>query len=74
MKFVISALVLLFIYPVVSIVVCAFTGWLIGLVFTETLNLVSMTILGQIIPHWQLGAGLGFFGSFFKSALVQEAK
>lgn len=55
--------------PIVSVLIGAFTGWVVGFAFPNTLDIVSQTITHQVLPHWQLGAGLGFVGGFFRTTV-----
>lgn len=52
----------------------AMAGWIVGLVFSETI----LGILGQIgvrnITMFQFGAFLGFIGGFLKTKTTVEAK
>lgn len=56
-----------FLAPLIGISVGAFTGWVCGLFFDDTLRDLA-TRLGVDWAPWQLGAALGFVGSFFKSS------
>lgn len=64
---VLASIALFFVAPALGILFGAFAGWVSGLFFPGTLDLVSQALFDQTIPHWQLGAALGFVGSFFKS-------
>lgn len=61
--------ILAFGLALVATVVGAFTGWIVGLMFPGTLSLLSEAMLDKTIPAWQLGAMLGFVGSFFRSSV-----
>ena len=74
-EFIASAIALaivFFIAPALGLLLGAFSAWAAGIFFPETLDLVSTFILGEAIPHWQLGAGLGFVGSFFKTTVTSS--
>ena len=60
-----TALIICFL-TILGTVLGAFSGWLVGLVFPETLSQVGSTLFGFNEP-WQLGAALGFVGAFFRS-------
>ena len=47
----------------------ALVGWVMGWAFPGTLALVSGWLFGALVPGWQVGAALGFVGSFFRSRL-----
>jgi ABC-type dipeptide/oligopeptide/nickel transport system permease component len=51
----------------------AFAGWVVGLIFDETLTKLS-ALIGFAGPHWQLGAMLGFVGGFFRTSVSKESK
>lgn len=61
--------VLLFVGALLGTLGGAFAGWTVGLLFPGTLALVSTTIFGSVIPAWQLGAALGFVGSFLSTSV-----
>ncbi len=52
----------------------AMAGWVVGLVFSDTI----LGILGQLGVHnvsmWQFGAFMGFLGGFLKTKTTVEAK
>ena len=50
----------------------AVSGWVVGYFFPGSLDLLSQKVFGQVLPHWQLGAILGFLGSFFRSSLSTD--
>jgi len=58
---------IILIAPFLGIVLGAFGGWMVGLLFPETLALISTGIFDTPVPVWQLGAALGFFGAFFRN-------
>jgi len=68
----VGILVLIFFAPLLGIVFGAFAGWVVGLFFPHTLDLVGQRIFGEAIPAWQLGAALGFVGAFFKSTTTRN--
>jgi hypothetical protein len=51
----------------------AIGGWFVGLFFTETLSAVMLLIFGGTVPVWQLGAFLGFVGSFFRAVQTNKS-
>lgn len=59
---------LILLYPFMG----ALAGYIVGLVFGDTI----LGILGQMGLHgitmWQLGAFLGFVGGFFKTSVTQK--
>lgn len=67
---------LLFFIAILSTVMGAAVGWVVGLFFADTI----IGFLGRIgvnvdgLSMWQVGAALGFIGSFFKSTLQQKDK
>ena len=71
---VVLGLGLLFIAPIIAVFCGALSGWIVGLVFADEV----MTVLSRFgvetsgLSMWQLGAGLGFVGSFFKSSFTAK--
>lgn len=57
-----------FLAPLLGIAVGAFAGWVVGLVFPETIGILATIMTGGVtMPAWQVGAILGFVGGFFKT-------
>jgi hypothetical protein len=66
----VTALVMMLLGPILGVLFGAFGGWLAGLVFGETV-LGALSKLGlHDVSMWQLGATLGFAGSYFKATLT----
>ena len=60
--------IVFFLAPLVGVLVGAFSGWVVGLFFPTTFNVLLAAIgLGQFAV-WQLGAALGFVGGFLQSS------
>lgn len=64
-----------FLMPLIGTLLGAFSGWVVGLFFAETI----MTTLagfgfGASISMWQLGASLGFVGGFFRVRQFNKVK
>jgi hypothetical protein len=74
---VVGAVVLLafvaFLMPLIGIIFGAFAGWVVSLFWPATMAKIALVIGVAGTPGWQLGAGLGFVGSFFKTS-VQQTK
>ena len=55
--------------PILTVLVGAFSGWVVGWFFDETI----LGILSQIgisdVAMWQVGAFLGFVGGFLKTSV-----
>lgn len=51
----------------------AFTGWIVGYFFDDTLGILTNRLGLYQIEFWQLGAILGFVGSFFKATTVKSS-
>lgn len=62
-------ILLAFIVPIVFVFCGAMSGLVVGLVFTpEILGFLSRLGMNtEGLTMWQLGAALGFIGSFFKA-------
>ena len=70
---IIVALVI-FIAPLFGVLIGAFSGWVVSLFMDETVR-SFMTALFPALKDfqlWQIGAGLGFLGGFFKSTLTSS--
>ena len=62
----------LFFAPVLGVLIGAFSGWVVGLFFSQTI-LSFLAVLGITgFKMWQIGAALGFIGSFFRSTAVKS--
>ena len=59
-------LTVLFFGVLLSALIGAFAGWVLGFVFPSTMALAS-TMLGIEAAPWQLGVIFGFIGGFFRS-------
>ena len=64
---VIGAVALLFFSTLLGTVIGAFSGWVVGWFFAETILGFFSSIGIQGFEMWQLGAVLGFIGPFFRS-------
>lgn len=65
---------LIVIVAVLGTVFGAIGGWIVGLMFDETLAKLATAIGLEGTPAWQLGAMLGFVGGFFKSSVSASSK
>lgn len=52
----------------------AFTGWVVGLFFADTILGIFAQIGIKGFAMWQLGLFLGFVGGFFKSVSTTKLK
>jgi hypothetical protein len=52
----------LFFTPIIACFIGAFSGWMVSIVFEDTIKLIT-GIKGEV---WQLGATLGFISGFFR--------
>lgn len=60
----------LFLYPILVVAGGAFIGWIAGWAMPETFASWQAVLgLGSLAP-WQVGAGLGFIGSFFRATFT----
>jgi hypothetical protein len=66
--------VMVFISPLIGVIFGAFSGWVVGLFWTNTLTagLAAVGITG--LKLWQIGATLGFVGGFFKTSVTSKSK
>lgn len=64
---IIAAFALIFFMPVIGVLLGAFSGWAVGVFFTETImTTLSGFGFSASVSMWQLGATLGFIGGFFR--------
>lgn len=68
LAFIVVAVVLIFLSPLLGIIIGAFAGWVVGLFFPDTLALLAQMLHIEAAP-WQLGAIFGFIGGFFRSSI-----
>lgn len=52
----------------------ALAGWIVGLVFGDTILLIAAKLGIDGIAMWQFGAFLGFVGGFLKTKVTAEVK
>ena len=66
-----AVLALAFIAPVLGTLIGAFMGWVVGLFFGDTiltfLGAAGVNIAGMTM--WQVGAAMGFLGSFLRTTI-----
>lgn len=65
---------LVFVTPLIGVVFGAFAGWVVSFFYPATLAKVAVAMGIAGTPGWQLGAGLGFVGGFFKASLTTTEK
>jgi hypothetical protein len=63
----VAVIALLFVLPLLGALGGAFSGWVVGWFFSETILgfLAALDIKG--LAMWQIGMSLGFIGGFFKA-------
>lgn len=65
-----------FFAPVIGVLFGAFSGWVVGIFFHDTiigfLTRAGFDVTGFAL--WQIGASLGFIGSFFRGATTSTSK
>lgn len=74
-----AIIALIFFAPLIGVLVGAFSGWIVGLVFSDTILAVLAGLgFSGTVAVWQFGAFLGFVGGFFRvqrrDIKVQEVK
>lgn len=59
--------------PLVGTLFGAFTGWVVGLFFADTVFtfLIAIGMDVSNLTMWQIGAALGFLGSFFRTTVTK---
>lgn len=65
---VLSAVCLLFLGIIGSTLIGGIVGWIVGGVFPYVIDTLNH-LFGMTLSNWEVGATLGFFGSFFRSSL-----
>lgn len=67
---IIALVSLVFFAPLIGVLFGAFSGWVVGLFFADTvlgfLARIGIDVSG--LNMWQVGAALGFLGAFFRSS------
>lgn len=65
----ISFAALIFFSPLIGVLFGAFSGWIVGLFFGPTILEFVQAFFpsAATLEPWQVGAGLGFIGGFFRS-------
>lgn len=58
---------LVFLIPLLGALGGAFSGWVVGWFFTETITSFLAAFGIKSLAMWQIGMSLGFIGGFFKS-------
>lgn len=67
-------LALVLIAPLLGAVFGSFSGFMLGLVFDETMITLAAIIGQPDMPAWQIGAILGIVGGFFRTAVSTSSK
>jgi hypothetical protein len=66
-----AVIAIAFIAPLAGVLIGSFTGWVVGLVFSETilsfLSRFGVDTAGLAV--WQIGAAMGFLGSFLRTTV-----
>lgn len=65
--------VVLLVAPLLGACVGAFTGWVVGAVFSDSMMHLQK-LLGTQAEAYQIGAMLGFIGGFFRSSSSSTSK
>jgi hypothetical protein len=65
---------LVLVMPMLGVLFGAFSGWVVGLFFSETilgfLARVGVDVDGLAL--WQVGAAMGFLGGFLKTSITRQ--
>lgn len=67
----ITLIAIAFIAPLAGVLIGSFTGWVVGLFFTETILsfLARFGVETAGLAVWQVGAAMGFLGSFLRTTV-----
>ena len=70
----VAVIALLLVLPLLGALGGAFSGWVVGWFFSETILgfLAALGIKG--LAMWQIGMSLGFIGGFFKAVQTNNNK
>lgn len=62
---------LVFLVPILGVLFGAFSGWVVGLFFTDTILgfLARLGVDTDGLAVWQVGAAMGFLGGFLKTSV-----
>lgn len=72
MKAFVTILIVIFALPLLGFLFGAFSGWVVGLFFADTV-LTFFSHLGiNDMTLWEIGGSLGFVGGFFKSGSTSK--
>jgi hypothetical protein len=64
---------ILFVAVILGTLVGGIVGWIVGLVFPFVIVTLN-TLTGLTLTAFEMGAVLGFVGSFFKTSVTKESK
>ena len=64
---------LLFVAVLLGTLIGGIVGWIVGLVFPFVIVTLN-TLTGLTLTAFEMGAVLGFVGSFFKPSVTKESK
>jgi hypothetical protein len=64
---------LLFVAVLLGTLIGGIVGWIVGLVFPFVIVTLN-TLTGLTLTAFEMGAVLGFVGSFFKTSVTKESK
>lgn len=62
----------IFFFVIFGTLIGAFSGWVVGLFFGETILFIASQLGIKNVTMWQLGAFLGFVGGFLKTKVTAE--
>ena len=63
----------LFVAVLLGTLIGGIVGWIVGLVFPFVIVTLN-TLTGLTLTAFEMGAVLGFVGSFFKTSVTKESK
>lgn len=64
---------ILFVAVLLGTLIGGIVGWIVGLVFPFVIVTLN-TMTGLTLTAFEMGAVLGFVGSFFKTSVTKESK
>lgn len=71
-----AILLFLFFFPLISVCIGAFAGWVVGIFFADTFFdiLQRLGMNTDNLAMWQIGAFFGFVGGFLKTTVSVPKK
>ena len=69
---VLTAAVVIFLATIAGALFGGISGWVVGLVFSDTFEKLRIYFGLSSLSMWQIGCGLGFAGAFFRTSVSKS--